>query len=81
MNTNINWYLYTHEEIQKTIAPARETRGASGAKTIATVAMKSCTRSHVKCCFQRVNDERTMFELVCGGMMSASNDDMGKSTY
>jgi len=42
MNTNINWYLYTHEEIQKTIAPARETRGASGAKTSATVAMKSC---------------------------------------
>lgn len=41
MKTNINWYLYTQEPNQKTTAPARATSGAKGAKTSATVAMKS----------------------------------------
>jgi hypothetical protein len=37
VKTNISWYLYTHELTQKTIAPAKTTKGANGAKTIATV--------------------------------------------
>lgn len=39
VNTNMSWYLYTQELIQNTSAAANTTRGASGAKTIATVPM------------------------------------------
>ncbi len=42
-NTNINWYLYTQELTQKTTAAATATRGARGANTRPTAAMKSYT--------------------------------------
>jgi hypothetical protein len=40
--TNMSWYLYTHELIQKTIAAATETSGARGANTRPTHPMNSC---------------------------------------
>ena len=41
-NTNMSWYLYTQELIQKTIAAATTTSGASGAKTNPTAPINSC---------------------------------------
>lgn len=40
-NTNISWYLYTQELIQKTTAQATATSGARGAKKKPTAAMNS----------------------------------------
>ena len=37
----MSWYLYTHELIQKMIAAATTTRGASGAKNRPTAAMNN----------------------------------------
>ena len=39
--TNMSWYLYTQELIQKMIAAATATRGARGAKNRPTAPMKS----------------------------------------
>ena len=41
--TNMSWYLYTQELIQKMIAEATTTRGARGAKKRPTAPMNSCT--------------------------------------
>jgi len=44
MNMNISWYLYTHEQSQKTRAAARVTRGARGANTSPTAPMNNYGR-------------------------------------